>query len=353
MPELTEQHIVNWVSKHFDYHLKPNGELIIPNPFYHNDKPKLGINTQLGKIDKKGKPVPVGMMHDWRTNLYDMGFINFVKKYKNIEYNEAVKEIFGNDVVLRPQSKNRPQQIPAKPVELIKLPQGSKPLINDEGLASSIVRSYLHNRCVTDSDIEKYKIHYNSSSVVFPYYEFDELCFWQSRDILNKKFLFPNMSKHGVGKTEFIYGFDLLSDEDTIIVVEAIIGSISVGKACTASGGATLESKQCRKLKFLNPSRIILAPDLDFAGISSIFHNNNLLSQYCEVWYALPDVDMIYDGNKLKDWNEYDKLMGGHTKNSPCYDYIEKNAKPLTTKNIIYLHKLAESLKGRKTKILE
>jgi hypothetical protein len=291
-------------------------------------------------------------MHDWRTNLYDMGFVSFVKKYKNIDFKEAMKEIFGDGVILRPTSRAEKIVIP-KPVELIKLPEGSKPLASASGVSSQIVKSYLYNRCITDKDIEKHKIHYNGSSAIFPYYEFDELCFWQSRDILNKKFAFPSTDKHGVGKTDFIYGFDLATESDTIIVVEAIIGSISIGNDCVASGGAVLETKQCRKIKLLNPKRVILAPDLDYAGIMSIFNNNNILSQYCEVWYAIPKMGLEFEGGKLKDWNEYDKIMGGHDRNSPCHDYIMDNAQKLTPKNIIYLRKLADSLKDRRVKILE
>jgi hypothetical protein len=165
-------------------------------------------------------------------------------------------------------------------------------------------------------------------AVVWPYYEYDELVYWQSRSRVNKEFLFPPESV-GVIKTDFLYGFDQVEPASHIIITESIIDSQTVEEQCVATGGASLGSKQVRKIRALGPrDGIILAPDNDLAGLKSVLYNATLLRPLqTKLYVSLPPaIEYTNDDGELDfttDWNEvgrygvgWDKVLGELNKNT-------------------------------------
>lgn len=348
MVKLTSDQIERWVSKYFDFTRRSNGELLIRNPFYHNDNPKLNISVR-DKV-RGDKIIRAGAVHDWRTSKYDMSFIKFVQLYRKIKFYEAIKEVCGESTDIRSiMYEGVTKEKVDQPIRRIELPKGCHNVIGDKPTTqSTIARSYLNRRCVSDTDIEKYNIQYSGGSVVFPYYEFGELCYWQCREILNKKFLFPDAAVYGVGKEEFLYGFDDIEHGCDIIITESIFNKLSIGTNALASGGAILQDRQKRKLRILNPSRIILAPDIDSAGVASINYNYDVIGSAFpnKVWYCLPPSNIEYGGksHSIKDWNEFAQVYGDYN-NSRIYDYIIENAKVCDIRSRVVLHRLAKNTK--------
>jgi len=243
MIELTRNQIITWVQENIGpYKIRSKNELITINPLYHNDNFKLNINLSKGLI------------HDWRTKEFDCHIFKFIMRFKGLSYYDAIRDITKKDnlrFVIDSFQKKVESELK---IEHIKLPRGSY-LIEDDKFPQiqKDAINFLKSRCLTDSDIKKYNIHYTATNIVFPYYEFEELCFWQSRSVIGKVFTFPDSLIYGIGKLDFLFGLDFISHEDDVILVESIIDSISIGSGSLALGGALIAEKQRRKLKFIQP----------------------------------------------------------------------------------------------------
>jgi DNA primase len=183
--------------------------------------------------------------------------------------------------------------------------------------------------------------------VIWPYYEFESLVYWQSRSYLNKTFRFPSpdvrdktgnvIGKITASKGQFLYGFDDVQMNSYIIITEAIFDKHTLGEQALASGGAVLTSDQLIKIRLLNPkSGIILAPDSDSAGIKSVIQNYSLLkSMDYAVYYSLPP---SIDGNDKTDWNEmFEKFKISKT---DIRSALDKNIKPINAMEVVKLHKI-------------
>ena len=154
----------------------------------------------------------------------------------------------------------------------------------------------------------------------WPYYEFETLVYWQSRNRFNKVYRFPDVSvfdkKSGatLGETEgskgdFLYGFDDCDIASYVTITESIFGQYTLGQQALASGGASLTPSQVGKIKILGPKKgIILSPDNDSAGVKSMIHNFRLLQPLgYPIYWSLPPKLEYQSGDKkkyTKDWNE-------------------------------------------------
>jgi DNA primase len=299
--------IRDWIEDHFDYKTRKNGqEYIILNPFYHNDKTKFNINVEKG------------ICHDWRSDAWSKGssptFLRFVQLYNRCSFAEAIRDVCGDSVNLRSitrkiqQQKNEhefEEKKHQRQVDMV-LPAGSVKICESpHPKMASIVTSYLDARGIGEELIAQYDLYHSADSVVWPYYEYEELVYYQSRSTTNKKFDFPA----GVDKGNFLYGFDMIEPSDYIIITEAIIDAMTLGTQCGATGGAGLSKMQVRKIRALNPvNGVILAPDNDKAGINSILSDYKSLSPYFKMYYAIPP--KIHDGQEVKDWNDLGKMIG-------------------------------------------
>jgi DNA primase len=293
----THQQVAEWMRINFpDAKTRRGGqEFVINNPF----------NGDTGRHFN----VSVRGVHDWRGDEWAGGksrtFIRFVQLYRNCSFVEAVKEVCGKDVsidaIYAKLAARKSDDEPTGTQYDISLPEGSELLIDHkDSLNGRMLISWLNSRGLSEDLIAQYKLYYHSMNVVWPYYEYDSLVYWQERNRLNKSFRFPSNSNKGL----FLYGFDMVEPSDYIAVTEAIFDSLTLGEQCVASGGAILTSAQVRKIRALNPvNGIILAPDNDDAGIKSVASNYKLLRPYFNrIYVSIPPAIEHKDG-VTKDWN--------------------------------------------------
>ncbi len=324
MVKPTPEQIESWVISNFpDHKTRKNGsELVINNPLVYDDGYHFNIALDDG-----------GACHDWRGDAQWVGydkhgkvrkctFIRFVQLYKRISYSEACKLITG--IYAIPKKRDEIEQT----VQSLELPKHSEYLATATGGLAIGARAWLHSRCISDSMIKRYNIMIAISDVVWPYYEFDDLVYWQSRSMLNKSFNFPPISV-GVGKSDFLYGFDNVNQGTTLTIVEAIFSAFTLGGSTVATGGASLGPSQVKKVQFLNPvDGIILAPDNDKAGLSSILSNMLPLNRF-KLFYSIPN--KIVNGVKIKDWNEL--FTDAKLSKREVLDMFKDNIKPLDIQN--------------------
>lgn len=293
--------IRQWVENNFEYNARKgkNGtELVIANPFYHNDNKKMNISLEKG------------IVHDWRgddwagpvsekTGKRNCSFINFVRLYRKSSFRDAMKEVMGSSFVpyRGGNIEIATNDGKSKEEQEITLPDGASLLYSDENKVAKILKKWLKSRGYTEEDIEYHNIYYNGMDVYWPYFEYGELVYWQSRSMVNKFFRFPELTEYGKG--DFLYGFDDVKTSDYIILTEAIFDKHTLREQALATGGATLTARQIKKLKILGPKYVILSPDNDSAGLKSIIYNKDILQKYgfTEIFYSIPP-------KEYKDWNE-------------------------------------------------
>lgn len=303
--------ILGWVKANYPYRLRSNNWLQICNPLQEkvtgskDTKFRLNINLESGYV------------HDWRPNhQYCNCFIlKFIQKLTDCSYNEAVQIIkSAKPVDVNIDTENSNSSIREVHLELPKLMWS----FDNQSKFETIALNYLKSRSI-DKDIAKqWGICYGVDSIIFPYIEYDEIVYWQSRDISSKRFLFPK-DTGGMSKGKLFYGWHMAEPQSTLYITESLFGAVSIGPGGLASGGATLTEHQAQKLAVLNPTEIILCPDNDDAGLASLIHNYYLLKQYSDkLYYCVPPT-----GNNVKDWNEFIKFDN-------VKSYINNNKAKLT-----------------------
>jgi len=340
--------IYAWVTANFDVKERKGGsELRICNPF-DGDR-KYHLNISVGK----------GACHDFRGDdwagynpggkLAKRTFLKFVQLYLGCSYAQAVKEVLGSSSSARALlRRHRLQREEEDKKDLsFGLPEGAESLLTSSTpkTASTILR-WLASRGIDEAKIKKYDIMHTGLDVVWPYFEFDELVYWQSRSRTSKRFLFPEVSQ-GVGKGNFLYGFDQVEPASHLIITEAIFCCQTLEEQCVASGGASLTEAQVRKIKFLGPKEgIILAADNDIPGIESILANASLLEPLgYKLFFSIPpEIEYEENGEKkfTKDWNDLVWKIKGV---NPMAE-LEKNVRPLGIAERVKLRSLAARIHG-------
>ena len=342
MIKLTATQIENWVARHFEYKRRKHGEeLLICNPFIPgDDKFKFNIAT-VAKKSKRSKRANF-WVHDWRPSAqqYNGSFLKFVQRYKGCTFKEAIKDVCGEGIDLRAiLDSAKPKHIKPQPIiQRLSLPGTAVPIKDEKyPLPRKMAINYLESRGITYNDAVSFRIHYTPTMVIFPYLEYDEIVYWQGRSFNRniKEFEFPDINLSGVGKSQFVYGFDNAEPGRPLYVTEAIFCALTIGPGGIASGGATLVESQRRKIRALGPSHIVLAPDGDEEGLASIYGNWKLLSAYYDIYYILPPKD-------FKDWNDYIKDRSDKdVALREIRKYIAENTKRLTMREAIKLRKIA------------
>jgi hypothetical protein len=335
MATIKPDHIKNWVERNFECKPRSNGaQLAINNPFDGDTGFHLWISLKPA-ISKRTKRADY-WVHDFRPHhqIHDGSFVNFVKNYRNISYFDALKEVCGSSsgarTILRASqgALDSPEE-DAKPEEQLKLPPCT--LIDKaESKLEKIAINYLKRRMVPIECAKANNLQFDAGSIIFPYLEYGEIVYWQARSILTKNFMFPDNQKCGVSKSDFIYGFDNVEPNSTIIVNEAIFDSLVIGDAI-ATGGAIISGRQFRKIKALNPHTIILAPDNDDAGVASMRKNYENLKSKIDVnlMYCFPPIDKKNDD--LNDWNGYEQKHG----HGWSRKYIKENSKKIGIRDLV------------------
>ncbi len=317
---ITPEQIEAWVIANFQSRKHKNGrEYRICNPFDGDQKYKFNIN------------IVKGMCHDWRPGhqMYDGSFVKFVQKLRNISFFEAVREICGQRIdlrsILKPKKAEEVQEEPGEPSS--QLPGSAKPFRdNAESTIRTVALNYLITRGVTLEMARKYDLHYDVQMIYFPYREWDTPVYWQGRSLVGKTFLFPENDASGTGKSQYLYGFDFAEPGDTLLIAESNFNAISLGDGATASGGASMSKSQAKKVRALNPGRVILAPDNDYEGIMSIMENTDLIAAYssAECYFVLPP-------KEYKDWNEMHTKTGDQLS---VRKWANENAQPVNASTV-------------------
>ena len=328
--KLTQDQIERWVARHFEYKRRKNGEeLLINNPFIPGDD---GFKFNISTIPKKSKKSKNEnyWVHDWRPSAqqYNGSFIKFVQRYKGYTFKEAIKDVCGQNVELRLiLSENKPKvEEEERQIQRLELPVNAVPISSDKNpkFREMAIR-YLASRGINYTDAVSFRIHYTPTMVVFPYLEYDEIVYWQGRSLSPaiKTFEFPDQRLVGVGKSDFIYGFDNAEPGQPVYITEAIFDALTIGPGGLASGGAKLSESQKRKIRALGPSRVVLCPDNDQEGLASVYQNWTLLNPYFDVYFVLPP--------KTKDWNDWVKAADDkQLALKAIRTYIAQNTQKLT-----------------------
>jgi hypothetical protein len=218
---------------------------------------------------------------------------------------------------------------PTTPHEVqLSLPIGSRKIVGSEELGAKIVKRYLRSRGLSDDLIETYDVRHAGTDVVFPYYEFDELVYWQTRGVMSKTFMFPPASS-GFKKSDYLYGFDFVEPLSYVGLTEAIFDAITLHDQVLAVGGLDLSEVQIKKLKILNPKDgVILCPDNDAAGAAGLLKAATKLTDAgFKVFYSLPP-KMEFDGEIVKDWN--DLMVKGQMSRKEVHSIYENGVRRLT-----------------------
>jgi hypothetical protein len=340
-------HIEQWVKKHFPDYIKKSDEyIVISNPFYGNDKKKFNIS------------LTKGFCHDWRddtwahpvnpkTGKLNRSFIKFVKLYRKCSYDQAIREVLGSSASIK--QYYRPELISESDNALVvdvQLPQHAASLSLEDTKLTKVIKNYLISRGYTDQSIKDKMLMYEGTDVVWPYFEYEELVYWQSRSVLNKRFKFPDKEKYenGVligknnkGKADYLYGFDDVKLGKYLIITEAIFCQNTLGDQCVASGGALLSSTQISKMKLLSPNSVILAADNDHAGIKSIVQNSKMLKNAgFKVFYSICPAD-----EECKDWNDLFTIR--KMSHQDIRKVFEDNIKPYNISSMYNLLKIKKS----------
>lgn len=328
----TPRQIEAFVIKHFEYKERKSGtEMVICNPFDGDAYFHFGISKTKG------------VCHDWhgdewagppslRTNKRNTSFVHFVQKFLNCSYQEAVRVICETASDPMPSLRRQPSDASRRhrrgagrpeasdgddePTEapLVALPTAAEPIATSkQTMLVGALTAWLKSRGITQDDIRRYNLHHIAASVIWPYYEFEVLVYWQLRSRLNKQFLFPDEEKFGVSKGQFLYNFDEVEPARELVIVESIFNCFTIREQCVATGGADITSQQIQKIHLLGPrDGVILAPDNDVAGMNSVVKNGKMLQERgFKVYYSMPPelhyVENTEDGpvDKItKDWNE-------------------------------------------------
>ena len=331
----TQSQVERWISKNFpDYKTRKSsvrGEMyLVNNPLDPDDHAHHLAIAVDGSWAKDYRPTYM--------NLVKGSLFKLIMKLRKCSFVDAIKEVCGNDsnisVLLdearrKLRCKEDTQEIAPEEIEFALPPGMLKLSDNTYPLAKSIAINYLSSRAITLESALEYGIMYDATRLCFPYYEYGVIVYWQTRDIMNKRFEFPAATM-GVEKSNYVYGFDHAEPNEPICVVESIFNAMSIGYGAVATGGADIQPGQIRRLKAINPSIVILAPDNDDAGKASLATNYEKLCPYFrnKLMYVIPPVN--------KDWNDFAKKLQKINKPIKLIkEFIESKSAILDTETIV------------------
>lgn len=200
---IPSQRIKTWVLRHFPDAKERHDELVIVSPFRNDGKYKFNISLTKGQC------------HDWRgdswagetsvkTSKRNCSFFNFVRLYLGCSYIEAVKSVMGDSANPKDFLYGKPEddETPLKTVE-VELPSGLETIHDATDVEGRAIRKWLMKRGYTLEMMEEANLQHIGMEVYWPYYEYGEMVYWQSRSRMNKIYRFPNVKVYGPdGKIE-------------------------------------------------------------------------------------------------------------------------------------------------------
>jgi hypothetical protein len=318
MTHPTPHQIKAWVAKHFEFKVKKRGtELRICNPYDAPRDTKFHVFINVHKA----------MVNDFRPNhKYGVSgtFLNFVKNYRKISFHAATREVMGVDIDPRTHLFEDVVVKDEGPRQFVELPKGFQLLDKSNDRIAISVRAYLHRRMISDEQISQFGMGYDGLNVVFPYYEFGDIVYWQSRSITAKKFNFPPDSS----QAQFIYGFDIIDPDYPTILTESIMNSLMFEHG-VSMGSCAISVAQKKRLKASGTQDIIVAFDNDEAGLKGISKYFPLLKDDFNLYYSITDDEA--------DWNKVAQESGIDA----VSDMLLKNVRRLDLKASVKLALMA------------
>jgi hypothetical protein len=343
--------VVAWIEQNFDFKTRKGGaEYRICDPFQDDSKFKFNINPELGLCNSWLGNEWAGPVNP-ETGKRNCSFVKFVKAYRGCSYREALEELLGGSAgvleLMQPEgrvtgSEGEGSQRKAS----VTMPPGAQLLAGASGTHAKVLKKWLKRRGYTEEAIRKHELYYHVADVYWPYFEFEELVYWQSRCRDNKRFNFPDATQYEEGagsKGDVLYGFDDAEPANYLIITEAIFDQHTLGDQALATGGAVVTANQIKKIRLLGPRKgIILAPDNDVAGLKSVIANHQVLAdQKYPLFFSLPpSLEFTRDGSRCitKDWNEM--LTGLGMSCAEVRRVHDENIRRLTPRELVKLRKI-------------
>lgn len=336
-----KEQIESWIESNFpDYktrNSKKRGLIyLVDNPTIPGDSGyHIGISAEQGWVN------------DYRPQYrLKCSFIKFVSIVNNSSYHDAIKEICGKDTDIKAifrkfnikEDESAVNEIEEQKFEmpsgLTLLSKGDK-----DSMMYKMALGYLNKRQVSLEEAISSKVMYGVDQICFPYIEFDEIVYYQIRQISQKRFEFPDEAETGRAKTDYVWGFDNIEPYSRLYVFESIYNSYMVYPFGIAMGGATLDGRQLKKIKALNPSEIVLCGDRDMAGISGIIKNYNVLRKdFRNIFYCVPPKSL--KNEPIDDFNKMGKVANRLNNKDVVIDYIDEAMVKLDMMQIIKLKKM-------------
>jgi DNA primase len=310
--KIKPEQIERWVKRNFpEAKLRGRKQISINNPFNGDSGNHFWISLQANRTKRHDRQDYYA--HDWRNNSYNMSFLTFVKRYLNVSYFEAIRDVTQSSKsnlreLLRSRKKQEEIEEENQIEEQVELPVTSKPFKEEDTKISKMALRYLKSRGISKEQAIGFNLYYTPTSIVFPYIEYGVMVYWQERSLVGKSFDFPSEEKTGLNKSDYLFNFDNVEQPDsTVIIVESIINAINVGEGCVATGGAAVSdnSKQLDKICGFEPRQVIFAPDYDGAGLRSALNNYLLLKKRIGAQFGL-----VLPYEKGLDWNDIEMKDG-------------------------------------------
>ena len=281
----------HWPISEIKEHTNSRGVwLQVPSPYKVDDKLKrLGFNV------KNGHTV------DLSAGI-STSFLNFVAKFKGHKNKNSAKFYLAKllrerkiDITsLKKSNIIVSKQIYLKPMPL---PSGSFPLtFNGEGIQPTQALEYVKSRGLAENDLILYEINYCISGqyngrILFPVRDKGEIVYFQSRtirqDLVESKTIPKSLNPPFDGKEQVVYGLENVvtywhlnqtpKEDKIIIVTEGPFDAVCCIGCSTF--GSSMSDTQLNKILSVGASEIILAYDMDMAGVKATikmvnkFHN--------------------------------------------------------------------------------
>lgn len=323
-----------WVRNRFDYvGERVSGTkgrmLLVANPLDPEDRAKKLAIFPEGAFVK-----------DWRPdfNSVNGGFVRFVAMVQGTTWKQAYEEITGETLTTdqimeaaRQDLRSKPGAPPrAREVKIdIDLPKGFIPFkdrVHDVVYDRAV--AYLARRQVSEEEAARRGWLYSAISICFPFYEFGEIVYWQTRNIYTKEYNFPE----SIDGQVYWYGLDTVEPLGDVITTEGVLdGAVISGDGILSSGTAAFSETQVRKLCSKQPGRIILAPDNDPAGWASLTQNFRAIDKTNAFHSAMETRRrVLFSLPPCKDWNMFAQTERRLLNTDIVRDYILKHAQPFT-----------------------
>lgn len=261
-------------------------EFLINSPFTNDSKFHMYINP-----DK-------GVYNDFKTSNSGL-IVNFISEYLSLNRADTIKYLISKYYSV--SGAKELEEVIEEEEAILEMPKNIYFFSNSkQGLLYNKAYNYLLNRNIPKENINKLGFIYDGSSdyhntIFIPFYENKEIVYFITRDFSGYSGIrYKNPEK--LNSKNFVFNVDKIKDE--VFIFEGVLDVLTLkDQVGTATLSADMSAEQVRKIKRKKPKRIIMVPDHDDTGKSTLIKNIDLIKQYisCDIF--------IYDVKNGKDFN--------------------------------------------------